>query len=85
MPEVSGVDRASAPPRTAPAAVHAVRVADTRHPFATPAALELIGWMLFLAGCLLFLGSAIGDGDIVTIAGSALFLLGVVAFLAARQ
>ncbi|MDP9022046.1 MAG: hypothetical protein M3N57_04950 [Actinomycetota bacterium] len=42
---------------------------------------ELIGWLLFLAGVVLFLMAGIRDGDLLTTVGSVLFLAGVIAFL----
>jgi hypothetical protein len=47
--------------------------------------LELAGWILFLVGCVLFLFRAAQLRDILNVAGSGLFVLGVVAFLLARQ
>jgi hypothetical protein len=40
--------------------------------------------MLFLVGCVLFLLQAIRTGDVVNALGSACFVIGCVAFLAAR-
>ncbi|MBW3578856.1 MAG: hypothetical protein KY462_14175 [Actinobacteria bacterium] len=42
---------------------------------------QLVGWLLFLAGVVLFLMAGIRDGDLLTTVGSVLFLAGVIAFL----
>jgi uncharacterized membrane protein YiaA len=44
-------------------------------------AYELIGWLLFAAGVVLFLIQGIRTRDPFTTGGSALFLAGIVAFL----
>jgi hypothetical protein len=42
---------------------------------------DIAGWALFGIGCLAFLSAGIRNGDIFTILGSLLFLVGVIAFL----
>jgi hypothetical protein len=42
---------------------------------------EIGGWVLFGIGCIAFLGAGIQNQNIFTIAGSLLFLIGVLAFL----
>ena len=44
--------------------------------------LDTAGWLCFLAGVVVFLIAAIRAGDGLTIAGSVLFLVGVLLFLA---
>ncbi|MBI4202480.1 MAG: hypothetical protein HY532_05145 [Chloroflexi bacterium] len=43
--------------------------------------LQLAGWLLFLAGCVLFTISSLRSGDLWGAAGGVLFTLGVVVFL----
>jgi hypothetical protein len=47
--------------------------------------LRRLGWLLFLVGSLVFCVAAVLNGDVVTAAGSILFLLGVIAFLGAES
>jgi hypothetical protein len=46
--------------------------------------LTRLGWILFLVGSVVFLVAALLQGDVVTAAGSMLFVLGVIAFLGAE-
>lgn len=41
----------------------------------------MIGWILFLVGCALFILAGVRAGDVISTAGSALFFLGCVFFL----
>jgi hypothetical protein len=47
-------------------------------------ALRRLGWLLFLIGSLVFCVAAALNGDVVSAAGSVLFLFGVIAFLGAE-
>lgn len=42
---------------------------------------HLIGWLLFLLGCMTFLVSGVKSADPLAIAGGVLFTAGVMAFL----